>query len=219
MMKNILCFGDSNTFGSNPAGGRHPRYVRWTGRLQELLGEEFYVIEEGMGGRNTVWDDPLEPLRNGLAVLPVCLQSHQPLDMVIISLGTNDCKSIFHASPRVIAAGVDAICCAVERFPYRDGGPAPKLLIVSPIHISEDIENSTFVSYDQSSADKSRELAPFYKKVAEQHGTLFLDASQVASASDLDKLHLDGEGHRAMAEALYSLIRSACLDSAGFCAG
>ena len=103
--KHILCYGDSNTFGTNPTHCpiRHPLHVRWTGRLQSLLGPNYRLIEEGMGGRSTVWDDPLEPGRNGLTFLPVALQSHRPLDLVILSLGTNDCKSIFHASPRVIA--------------------------------------------------------------------------------------------------------------------
>ena len=82
---NILCFGDSNTFGSNPEGGRYPREIRWPGRLQILLGSDDYVIEEGMGGRTTVWDDPLEPNRNGLSALPIALLSHKPLDLVILS--------------------------------------------------------------------------------------------------------------------------------------
>ena len=74
-MINILCFGDSNTFGTNPKGGRHSWNTRWPGRLQVLLGPEYYVIEEGMGGRTTVWDDPLEPGRCGIQALPMALQS------------------------------------------------------------------------------------------------------------------------------------------------
>ena len=77
-MINILCFGDSNTFGTNPKGGRHSWNTRWPGRLQVLLGPEYYVIEEGMGGRTTVWDDPLEPGRCGIQALPMALQSHKP---------------------------------------------------------------------------------------------------------------------------------------------
>lgn len=205
-MKQILCFGDSNTFGSNPAGGRHPRQVRWTGRLQALLGEQFYVIEEGMGGRNTLWDDPLEPGRNGLKYLPVALQSHQPLDLVILSLGTNDCKTLFAASPRVVGASLDRLCCTVTQFPYRDGGPVPKLLLVSPLHIGMDIANSHFPSFDTGSAIKSRQLAPYVQEVARQHNALFLDAAQVAAPSELDQLHMDAQGHQALAQALFRVI-------------
>lgn len=207
-MKNILCFGDSNTFGSNPVGGRHPRAVRWTGRLQQMLGDDYYVIEEGMGGRNTVWDDPLEPMRNGSKFLPVCLQSHQPLDLIIISLGTNDCKTIFNASPRVIAAGLDAICQIVLRFPYRPGVSVPKMLLISPAYIGDDIENSTFASYDKTSAEKSHLLAPYFKEVADHNNCLFLDASTIAKASESDQLHLDGEGHQNMAEAIEKIVRA-----------
>ena len=105
-MKQILCFGDSNTFGSDPSpeGFRHPYHLRWPGIVQQLLGEEFFVIEEGMGGRTTVFSDPWEPMRCGISYLPVALQRHQPLDLVILSLGTNACKGMFSASPRVIAA-------------------------------------------------------------------------------------------------------------------
>lgn len=205
-MKNILCFGDSNTYGTNPAGGRHPRSVRWTGLLQELLGLEYYVIEEGMGGRNTVWDDPLEPMRNGIKYLPISLQSHQPLDLVILFLGTNDCKSIFHASPRVIASGLENLCNTIQRFAYRDGTPAPKILIVSPVPIGEDIENSQFTSYDLASSQKSSQLAPHFQAVADRNGCLYLDAAGIARASELDQLHLDADGHRAVAESLYHMI-------------
>ena len=100
-MKNVLCFGDSNTFGTNPAkpGTRHPLDARWTGRLAELLGPEWRMVEEGMGGRTSVFDDPLEPHRSGLEALPIALQSHRPLDYAVVMLGTNDLKEIFNASP------------------------------------------------------------------------------------------------------------------------
>ncbi|MCI6887096.1 MAG: SGNH/GDSL hydrolase family protein [Lachnospiraceae bacterium] len=206
-MKTILCFGDSNTFGTNPAGGRHPRHVRWTGRLQKLLGEDYYVIEEGMGGRTTVWDDPLEPNRNGLRFLPVALQSHQPLDMVILSLGTNDCKTIFQAEPRVIAAGIGALCDEVLHFPYREGYPIPKILIVSPIHIGDAVKDSIYITFDRSSAVKSHELSSHVEKVAGQRNCLFVDASQVAVPGQQDQLHMDEESHRALAEKLYEVIQ------------
>lgn len=207
-MKTILCFGDSNTFGTNPAGGRHPRDVRWTGILQKLLGEDYYVIEEGMGGRTTVWDDPLEPNRNGLKLLPVALQSHQPLDLVILSLGTNDCKTIYQAQPRVIAAGVGALCEEVERFPFRAGYPVPKILVVSPIHVGDQVEKSIYITFDKASAAKSHELAPLIKQVAETKGCLFVDAAQVASPSAEDQLHMDADSHGALAKELAGVVRA-----------
>lgn len=206
-MINILCFGDSNTYGSNPTGGRHPREVRWPGRLQRLLGGDSYVIEEGMGGRTTVWDDPLEPNRSGIMALPIALQSHKPLDLVILSLGTNDCKAHFAASPRVIAKGVEALCRLVRTFDYGVGTPVPQILLISPIHAGPQIASSPFASFDASAYEKSRALSPLYEQVARQFGCLFLDGAAVARASDEDQLHMDAKGHAAMADAVAEIVR------------
>lgn len=204
---NILCFGDSNTFGSHPEGGRHPREIRWPGRLQTLLGNEHYVIEEGMGGRTTIWDDPLEPNRCGIAALPIALQSHKPLDLVILSLGTNDCKTHLNASPRVITKGMENLCNLVKTFPYGEGYPIPKLLIISPILMGDDTDNCIFAGIDASSAQKARSLAPFYERVATQYDALFLDASKYAFPG-CDKLHMTAEGHLALADAVADVIRT-----------
>ena len=205
-MRTILCFGDSNTFGTNPEGGRHARDVRWPGRLQKLLGPDWYVIEEGMGGRTTVWEDPLEPGRRGIAALPIALASHKPLDLVILSLGTNDCKGHFHASPKVIAKGAEELCKTVCRFDYGPWAKTPKILLVSPIHIGEKVESSPYVSFDKEAPAKSRALGALYQEVAKNYNCLFLDGSQAAEPSALDQLHMDAENHRSMAEAIYENI-------------
>ncbi|AEV29630.1 lysophospholipase L1-like esterase [Sphaerochaeta pleomorpha str. Grapes] len=206
-MYNILCFGDSNTFGTNPSGGRWARTVRWTGLLQDYLGSDYYLIEEGLGGRNTLFDDPLEPGRNGLALLPVSLKSHKPLDLVILSLGTNDCKVHFNANARVIAKGMETLVKTILQFPYGEGYPLPKVLVISPIHIGADIEHSPFVSFDQSSYRKSLALAPLFEQVAQSYGCLFLDASLVASPSTIDQLHMDAQGHENLAKALVPILQ------------
>ena len=206
-MKHILCFGDSNTFGSNPLGGRHPYEKRFTGLMQAALGPDYRVIEEGMGGRSTVWDDPLEPGRNGLTFLPVALQSHRPLDLVILSLGTNDCKSIFHASPRVIARGVERLIETIQTFPYGEGLCVPKILLVSPIHMGPDIGQSEYASFDAESGERVKGLAVQYAASAQRYGCAFLDAAAVAQPGP-DQLHMGPEGHRALAEALAPLVRA-----------
>lgn len=206
-MKNILCYGDSNTFGYTPTGGRYEREVRWPGRLAGMLGPAYQIIEEGMCGRNTVWDDAIEPMRNGLRFLPVALQSHQPLDMVIVSLGTNDCKAVFNAPAGVIALGLSRIIECIRRYPY-DIGKTPKVLVVSPIYIGEEHVERLHVSYDQSSAEKTRRLAPLFEDVARKHDCLFLDAAKVAGPSETDQLHMEPEGHAALAEALCPMVRA-----------
>lgn len=206
-MINILCFGDSNTFGTNPRGGRHSWNTRWPGQLQVLLGSEYYVIEEGMGGRTTVWDDALEPGRRGISALPVALQSHKPLDLVILALGTNDCKAHFNASPRVIARGMENLVLEVQRFDYGNGYKVPKVLIISPVHIGEDIIHSSYAGFDATSAEKSRCLAPLFEKVSNDHDCLFFDAASVAQPSPIDQLHLDGTSHGALAEGIMGVIK------------
>ena len=207
-MHTILCFGDSNTFGTNPSGGRWAYESRWTGILAGLLGPSFYVIEEGMGGRTTVFDDPLEPNRCGKQFLPVALQSHRPLDLVIVSLGTNDCKVLFHANERIIANALEQLIALIRTYPYGEGYPIPQILVVSPIHIGLEIEKAPFVSYDASSALLSRKLAPAIERMAKQRGALFLDASKVAQPSEIDQLHMNREGHLALAQALHPMIAS-----------
>ena len=111
MKKRVLCYGDSNTWGFNAMnenvyGQRFPEEVRWTGRLQTLLGENWTVIEEGLCGRTTVFEDPLREGLNGLQYLGPCLATHNPIDYLILMLGTNDCKARFSALPKNIADGL-----------------------------------------------------------------------------------------------------------------
>ncbi|CUX57910.1 GDSL-like Lipase/Acylhydrolase [Clostridium sp. C105KSO15] len=208
-MTTILCFGDSNTFGSNPGGSpaRYPYGVRWTGRLQQILGNGFQIIEEGMGGRTTVWEDPLEQGRCGLSFLPVALQSHKPLDLVILSLGTNDCKSFFCASERVIARGMNRLVETVRRCDYGPDAAVPQILIISPIHMGGEVSHSIFEAFDQESARKVRQLSPLYEEIAVKNGCGFLDASRVTGPGP-DQLHMDGAGHKALAEAIAPMVES-----------
>ena len=208
-MRNILCFGDSNTFGSNPSGGRWTKNERWTGLLATYLGEEYSIFEEGLGGRTTVFDDPLEPNKNGSLLLPVSLQSHRPLDLVILSLGTNDCKCLFNANPRVIARGLEKLVQMIKTFSYGELYPIPQILVVSPIHIGEAIEESCFVSYDRHSYELSLLLSEPIKEMAERNQVLFFDASTLAKPSSLDQLHMDKDSHEKLAKALFPLVLNA----------
>jgi len=205
-MKHILCYGDSNTFGTCPYGGRWDEDVRWPMVLQKLLGSGFLVTEEGLSGRNTVFDDPMVEGRNGLRFLPVALRSHRPLDLVILSLGGNDTKSFFNASARTIANGIATLVTFIRRFDYGAGFPTPKVLVVSPIHEDPDIEHSKFIAFDSSSYQKSLELWQYCEEVCKKQDVACFDASSVASPSPVDKLHMEKEGHLALAHALHPIV-------------
>lgn len=204
---NILCYGDSNTFGSNPSGGRWGRTVRWPGRLAQLLGEDYYVIEEGFSGRTTVFDDPIVPGRSGRDALVYALTCHRPLDLVILMLGTNDTKHHFGALPVTIAKGVNELVQQILRFPY---GPfaAPQVLLVSPIHVGAAVERTIHAEFGPDACEKSMALAPLYAKVAAQNGCAFLDASLFAQPSEIDQVHMDAQGHEALARAIADAVRA-----------
>ena len=203
-MKTVLCYGDSNTWGYDPATGRRfPCDVRWPGVLAGRLGAAFRVIEEGLGGRTTVWDDPIEGDKNGKAYLAPCLASHAPLDAVVLMLGSNDLKARFALGAFDIAEGAGALVSLIRRSECgRDGG-APRVLLVSPIEIG-DMSVSPFrrMFGGEAAARTSRELAPLYREVAFRHGCEFLDAAAVAQPSPRDALHLDEIGHRRLGAAI-----------------
>ena len=206
-MVNISCFGDSNTFGTNPSGGRWDLHERWPSVLQDELGTNYRVIEEGLGGRITVMEDALEGDKCGKRHLPVLLRSHRPLDLVIIMLGTNDMKHRFNMLPVDIAKGAAQLGEIVKSYPYGAYYPVPQVLLVSPVLIKPGISHSPYTGFTEEAVRVSHQLGEYYRQEAEAHHWLFLDASEVASASERDKLHMEKEDHRALAEALAAMIR------------
>jgi lysophospholipase L1-like esterase len=199
-MKRILAFGDSNTWGFDPA--THDRYseeIRWTSLLQKTLGNDAVIIEEGLNGRTTAFDDPGWDGRNGLASLPSILEADRPLDAAIIMLGTNDCKSVFHASTEEITTGLEQ--CLTKILDYVS---AKNILLISPLFLGEIALRRG--SYSDQSMAVSRELKQTYKELANQYGTSHLAASDVAKASSIDGEHLTKEGHHALYEAILKAI-------------
>ena len=203
-MKNILCFGDSNTWGYEPlVASRYPADVRWTGVLQNSLGDGFRVIEEGLNGRTNVTNEKERPIRSGLDVLPILLESHPPLDLVVIMLGTNDLKHDFDLSAEQIADGARQVCRSVIDCEYLVDDP-PEILLISPTHVELVTVEEQDLFID--AIDKSRELAEHYQAVAEDLGIHFLDASKIVVKTDRDGVHWDADQHKAFGEALSGTI-------------
>ena len=207
-MKTILCYGDSNTFGYRPDNGmRFDRDTRWPGRLQSLLGDDYYVVEEGCNGRTTLFEENGEEWKSGMTYLRPCLNSHKPLDLLIIMLGSNDLKNMFGADAQTVAKGVDEIIRVSREFLMDKQGFAPEILLISPPLIGENIAETAFRDRFESSAhERSKGFAGALRAVAEAHGCRFLDAAEHVKASDIDCLHLEAEGHRALADAVYEEI-------------
>ena len=208
-MKNILCFGDSNTWGYSPHdGSRHPPDVRWTGVLQKTLGTDYRIIEEGLNGRTTFINeegDDARPFRSGSDVFSMILESHRPLDLVTIMLGTNDLKLEFNLSVREIAQGVKELCEIVLSSEYLIDNP-PKLLLISPIHIGSTIQPDQEEFFEQA-REKSYQFAEHYQRVAEELGIHFLDAAKIVSPSEGEGVHWDADQHIKFGKELSILIR------------
>lgn len=209
-MKSILCFGDSNTYGYNPNLDqnlpRFPRDVRWTGVLQNLLGPDYYVIEEGYNGRTIGFHDARDPYRCGFdAVVPI-LGTHSPLDLVIVMLGTNDIQSHYHANPKTIACFLEVLIHKMRNY-CRDGEKAiPKVLVVSPIHIGDRIADGVYWTLDETAPQKSHELSALFQVIAEKNDCAFFDAATVA-VPGADELHMDQDSHAALAKALCEKVK------------
>ena len=212
-MKYILCYGDSNTFGFDGrkmADGffraRYDRSTRWTGLLSRMLGEEYEVIEEGMGGRTTIFDDPLVPGRNGLTFLNVAVESHEPLDLVIIMLGTNDTRDIFPTTEQICAEAMTCLIRRLKEILAASMNPSCRILIVSPVRTKRNKYGSFCYDYSEKALELGPKLASLYQKVAEQQECFFADADKWCSVDENDGVHLNADGHRSIAENLAKLI-------------
>jgi lysophospholipase L1-like esterase len=205
-MKTILCYGDSNTWGADAStGGRFPREVRWTGVLQRELGAEYYVIEEGLGGRTTVWDDPIEGHKNGKTYLIPCLTSHRPLDLVVLMLGTNDLKHRFSLTAFDIAAGIGTLIDLILTSRSGPDNSAPHVLLLTPPRFGTLSGNMPEMFTGVS--EKLPLLSRHYRRVAAQYGCAFLDTTEFLDPSPLDGVHLDAAGHHLLAERVAEQVK------------
>lgn len=212
--KNILCFGDSNTWGFPPdCGTRYDRKTRWPGVLQDALGDAFYVIEEGLPGRNTVWDDPVEGGKNGLKQLVPIIHSHMPLDLVIIMLGTNDFKNRFSVSPLDISWSIGRLVKAARESGHPYLGEAPQVLVLCPPPLA-DLSRSPFAGILQGAEEKSRQLSSVLTAYCEENDIPMMDAGRVVQTSHIDGVHWEPEEHRKLGEAVADEVQRLLAGSA-----
>lgn len=208
-MKSVVCYGDSNTWGyaTEPRpDGRYGFDERWTGVLQNGLGASWRVIEEGLGGRTTVNDDPVEGLeRNGRTYLLPCLLTHQPIDVFVVMLGTVDLKARFNKTAWEIAAGVGALVNIVKSTAVGPGGGTPEIVVICPPPTRADLKD--FSDLFVGAPAKSLDLARHYQAMASANGVLFLDAGTLIESSTVDGFHFDAPSHATLGRSLVAQIK------------
>lgn len=208
-MKTIVCFGDSNTWGAKPMPGRivPERFSpseRWPRVMGEKLGAGFTVIEEGLNGRTTCLDDPIEGVhKNGLKFLPVVLETHAPFDLIIIKLGTNDLKHRMAMPADDIADGAGLLVDLAKSSASGPDGKPPAVLLVSPAPLSD---LSWLAGMFAGGTEKSRKLGGEMARVARERDVAFLDASDIIVSSPVDGIHLEGSEQVKLGNAVAELV-------------
>lgn len=210
--KTIVCFGDSNTHGYNPENGkRFTREERYPCLLEQYLGRGYHVLEEGLSGRTTVFEDPLTEGLSGLSVITPCLLTHEPVDLLILMLGTNDTKERFMVNGENIAAGLERLAKKAinTKDAWKEG--IPNILIISPVPIEKAYESSFAANtMGKHCSEKSKDLAFYYQRTASLLNCHFLDAGSIPGMQvhPNDSMHLTKKSHDILANKLSSLIPS-----------
>ncbi len=204
-MKTIVCFGDSNTWGYNgETGTRHAREHRWPLVLAATLGDGYDVIPEGQNGRTSVVEDLIEGPKRGRDYLLPCLESHMPVDLLVLLLGTNDLKHRYGLSAWDIAQGVGVLARMAQSSPFGPDGRAPEVLLIAPPPVAK---LTGFAEMFEGAAEKSRGLGRQYRAVAEELGCRFLDAGELVRSSDSDGIHLEAEEQVKLGKAVADEVR------------
>ena len=215
MMKRILCYGDSNTWGHDPENGakRVPDEARWPMELERLLGGEYRVVEEGLCGR---WSGSTEFVAgdvdipwNGYQYFLGCFRSQKPLSLVMIMLGTNDLQKAKELEPEYTGKMLKEYVKAIKEICELSGDKVPEILLIAPIAIDESIvDNEVFNEiFGVQSLPKSEKLAGVIEEIAKECGVYFLRAEDYAKASKLDGLHMNADNHKLLAKAVCDKVR------------
>lgn len=211
MKKRILCFGDSLTWGYNPEyGTRYDENTRWTGVLARELGNDYVIVEEGQNGRTIATDDFAKGERNGLKFIQPCLESHRPLDMIIIMLGTNDIKKKFGYCAVDIADEMQRLLekvCAFNNF--RQEGKIKIVLMSPPLFGKKPDTYYADPCYDYEDARKiTKELSGLYKQLADKFSCSYINAALYTDVDDSpDGYHLTGPKQTKLGLALAKIIK------------
>ncbi len=211
MQKRILCYGDSNTYGYIPTGGRYDEHTRWPMRMQAVLGDGYAVIEEGFNGRTCVFDDPVEGgYKSGVQYLPPCLMSHNPLDAVIIMLGSNDTKVRFGMTPMTIGQSMMQLVRVAKQYAVNEAGEVSRIIVAAPPRILDNLMQTRHAEcFGEQAIAVSAGLSRELRRITKLMRCDFFDAVPHAEVSPLDAVHMTAQGHLRLGGAMAEKIRQA----------
>lgn len=214
-MKRILCYGDSNTWGvsvenllsESRKDDRYDEHTRWPGVLRDQLGSEYFVFEEGLRGRTTVFEDPLMPIRSGSAFFEMVLQTCDPVDCIIFALGTNDTKDMFAASDLVITRGMERLLQVCSNVTSPSGSADAKIILVCPVIPQADKNGDFWYGFSELSTQKGQNLRWRYRELAEKNKCYYLDINDYVQPSGEDGVHLDKHAHHLVGMEIAKLVK------------
>ena len=211
LQKRILCYGDSNTYGYIPTGGRYDERTRWPMHMLNVLGDGYAVIEEGFNGRTCVFDDPVEGgYKSGVQYLPPCLMSHNPLDAVIIMLGSNDTKVRFGMTPMTIGQSMMQLVRVTKQYAVNEAGEVSHIIVAAPPRILDNLMQTRHAEcFGEQAIAVSAGLSRELRRISKLMRCDFFDAVPFAEVSPLDAVHMTERGHLRLGEAMAEKIRQA----------
>ncbi len=210
MTRSLLIFGDSNTYGAIPmtelgTPGRYDAETRWPNVVTRELAPDWEVVAEGLPGRTAQFDDPVNGAHmNGRTGLRIALESHGPIDMLAIMLGTNDAKKRFMATPELITAGLAGLVDMALREDYQLRHDGFEVMLICPPPV---VEVGVLKGEFQDGSEVSRNLPPVLRDYSAKRGIGFLDAGKVIEVSPIDGVHFEAEAHLALGKAVAETLR------------
>lgn len=203
-MKKAFFYGDSNTYGYDPAGyfgGRYPRGVRWTSILKDRLAGEWEISADGMPGR------AIPSGRRALEYFRGSLRAEMPVDLFAVMLGTNDILGTRHPDAVRTAMEMGDLIEVVGEL------GVPQIMLIAPpkIEFTPSSFEMSYVCGSSSTADlyveEGKKLTEAYRKIAARRGLLFADASSWALDFAFDGVHLSENGHAVFAQEMEKELR------------
>lgn len=202
-MKKILCYGDSNTFGYNPAdGSRFDEKTRWTALLQESLGSDYEIIEEGACDRTGIADNDKGFMFSAQRHFPKTITKLKDIDLLILAIGTNDLQFKYDLTVHQFENGLEKLIVTAKN-------KVRRIILIPPVVLRENVLEGFFnFQFDETSVSKSKKIGKIYRKLSNIYGLDYFDLNDYVKPSNTDGLHYDSEGHKIISTKLTDYIKS-----------